>query len=32
MTPSLQKLFTFDEFIEFLSTQPENIRYELYDG
>ncbi len=32
MTQSLQKLFTFDEFIEFLSTQPENIRYELYDG
>ncbi|QLE56605.1 Uma2 family endonuclease [Nostoc sp. TCL26-01] len=32
MTQSLQKLFTFDEFLEFLETQPENIRYELYDG
>jgi Uma2 family endonuclease len=32
MTQSLQKLFTFDEFIEFLKTQPENIHYELYDG
>ncbi|MDZ7960370.1 MAG: Uma2 family endonuclease [Aulosira sp. DedQUE10] len=32
MTQSLQKLFTFDEFVEFLETQPENIRYELYDG
>jgi Uma2 family endonuclease len=28
----LEKLFTFDEFLEFLETQPENIRYELYDG
>ncbi|MDJ0675558.1 MAG: Uma2 family endonuclease [Calothrix sp. MO_167.B42] len=32
MAQSLQKIFTFDEFIEFLSTQPEIIRYELYDG
>lgn len=32
MTQSLQKLFTFDEFLEFLETQPENIHYELYDG
>ncbi|MCC5604673.1 Uma2 family endonuclease [Nostoc favosum] len=32
MTQSLQKLFTFDEFVEFLKTQPENICYELYDG
>ncbi|BAY97259.1 hypothetical protein NIES37_11970 [Tolypothrix tenuis PCC 7101] len=32
MTKSLQKLFTFDEFLEFLETQSENIRYELYDG
>ncbi len=29
---SLQKLFTFDEFIDFLQEQPENICYELYDG
>jgi Uma2 family endonuclease len=28
----LQKLFTFEEFLEFLETQPENIHYELYDG
>jgi Uma2 family endonuclease len=32
MTQSLQKVFTFDEFLEFLATQPENIRYELHDG
>jgi Uma2 family endonuclease len=32
MTQSLQKLFTFEEFLEFLETQPENVRYELYDG
>ncbi len=32
MTQSLQKLFTFEEFLEFLAIQPENIRYELYDG
>ncbi|KYC35457.1 hypothetical protein WA1_06425 [Scytonema hofmannii PCC 7110] len=32
MTQALQKLVTFDEFVEFLKTQPENIRYELYDG
>ncbi len=32
MTQSLQKLFTFDEFLKFLATQPESIRYELHDG
>lgn len=32
MTQALQKIFTFDEFIDFLKIQPENIRYELYDG
>ncbi|MDJ0675993.1 MAG: Uma2 family endonuclease, partial [Calothrix sp. MO_167.B42] len=32
MTQSLQKLFTFDEFLKFLTTQPESIRYELHDG
>ncbi|BAY37018.1 hypothetical protein NIES2111_13520 [Nostoc sp. NIES-2111] len=32
MAQSLQKLFTFDEFVEFLQTQNENICYELYDG
>ncbi len=32
MTQSLQKIFTFDEFLEFLETQPENIRYELHGG
>ncbi len=32
MMQALQKLFTFDEFVEFLQTQNENIRYELYDG
>lgn len=32
MTQSLQRVFTFNEFLEFLETQPENIRYELYDG
>ncbi len=32
MTQSLQKLFTFDEFLEFLATQPDNLRYELHDG
>jgi Uma2 family endonuclease len=32
MTQALQKLFTFDEFVEFLQFQPENICYELYDG
>ena len=31
MIQSLQKLFTFDEYLEFLETQPENIRYELHD-
>ena len=32
MTQSLQKLFTFEEFLKFLAEQPENIRYELHDG
>ncbi|MDF5721207.1 MAG: Uma2 family endonuclease [Rhizonema sp. PD37] len=32
MLQSLQKVFTFDEFLVFLDTQPENIRYELHDG
>ncbi|MDF5716085.1 MAG: Uma2 family endonuclease [Rhizonema sp. NSF051] len=32
MIQSLEKLFTFDEFLEFLEGQPENICYELYDG
>ena len=32
MTLAIQKLVTFDEFVDFLQTQPENIRYELYDG
>jgi Uma2 family endonuclease len=32
MTQALQKLFTFDEFLAFIEIQPENIRYELYDG
>ncbi|MDJ0615262.1 MAG: Uma2 family endonuclease [Calothrix sp. MO_192.B10] len=32
MAQSLQKLFTFDEFLKFLATQPESIRYELHDG
>jgi hypothetical protein len=32
MIQSLQKLFTFDEYLEFLETQQENIRYELHDG
>ncbi len=32
MAQSLQKVFTFDEFLEFLSGLPENIRYELHDG
>ncbi|MFN6461914.1 MAG: Uma2 family endonuclease [Nostoc sp. DedVER02] len=32
MIQSLKKLFTFDEYLEFLETQRENIRYELYDG
>jgi Uma2 family endonuclease len=31
MTQSLQKVFTFDEFLDFLETQPKNIRYELHD-
>jgi Uma2 family endonuclease len=32
MTKALQKLVTFDEFVDFLQTQPDNICYELYDG
>jgi Uma2 family endonuclease len=32
VTQALQKLITFDEFVNFLQSQPENIRYELYDG
>jgi Uma2 family endonuclease len=32
MTQALNKLVTFDEFVNFLQSQPENIRYELYDG
>ncbi len=32
MTQSLQKLFTFEEFLEFLAEQPETTRYELHDG
>ncbi|AVH67922.1 Uma2 family endonuclease [Nostoc sp. 'Peltigera membranacea cyanobiont' N6] len=32
MIQSLQKLFTFDEYLEFLETQPEKIRYELHNG
>ncbi|MEC4879801.1 MAG: Uma2 family endonuclease [Scytonema sp. PMC 1070.18] len=32
MTQALQKLVTFEKFVEFLKTQPETIRYELYDG
>jgi hypothetical protein len=29
MTQALQKLFTFDEFVDFLQEQPENTCYEL---
>jgi Uma2 family endonuclease len=32
MTQALQKLVTFDEFVEFLQAQKDDIRYELYDG
>jgi Uma2 family endonuclease len=32
MTQALQKLVTFDNFVEFLQAQKDNIRYELYDG
>ncbi|BAY63256.1 hypothetical protein NIES22_33420 [Calothrix brevissima NIES-22] len=32
MTQSLSKLYTFDEFVEFLQNKNENIYYELYDG
>ncbi|HBB31347.1 MAG TPA: hypothetical protein DDZ80_17985 [Cyanobacteria bacterium UBA8803] len=32
MTKALQKLVTFDEFVEFIQAQNDSIRYELYDG
>jgi Uma2 family endonuclease len=32
MTQSLQKIFTFEDFLKFLAEQPESIRYELHDG
>ncbi len=32
MRQPIENLTTFDEFVNFLQTQPENIRYELYDG
>jgi Uma2 family endonuclease len=32
MSQALQKLVTFDEFVEFLQAQKDNVRYELYDG
>lgn len=32
MTLALQKTFAFDEFVNFLQIQQNNIRYELYDG
>jgi Uma2 family endonuclease len=32
MTQALQKVYTFDEFVEFLKVTNENICYELYDG
>lgn len=32
MTQSLKKIVSFDEFVEFLQAQKDNIRYELYDG
>ncbi len=32
MRQPIENLTTFDEFVYFLQTQPENIRYELYDG
>jgi Uma2 family endonuclease len=32
VTKALQKLFTFDEFVDFIQEQPESICYELYDG
>ncbi|MEA5568770.1 Uma2 family endonuclease [Anabaena sp. UHCC 0399] len=32
MAQSLEKVFTFDEFLDFLATQPETVRYELHDG
>lgn len=32
MKQSIENLITFEEFVEFLRSQPEHIRYELYDG
>ncbi len=32
MTQALQKLYTFDEFVEFLQVKNDNICYELYNG
>ncbi len=32
MRQPIENLTTFDEFVDFLQTQPESIRYELYDG
>ncbi|MBR8839628.1 MAG: Uma2 family endonuclease [Stigonema ocellatum SAG 48.90 = DSM 106950] len=32
MRQPIENLTTFDEFVDFLQTKPENIRYELYDG
>jgi len=32
MTQALQKLVTFDEFVDFLQSQHDNVCYELYDG
>lgn len=32
MRQPIENTYTFDEFIDFLQTQPENVRYELYDG
>jgi len=32
MRHPVENLTTFDEFVAFLQTQPENLRYELYDG
>jgi Uma2 family endonuclease len=32
MRHPVENLTTFNEFVAFLQTQPENLRYELYDG
>lgn len=32
MRQLIENLFTFNEFVDFLQAQPENICYELYDG